>query len=137
MPRYAPSRLSANSRSIRRASVAALSALVFVFGGSLGGLSVCSSSSDKARRRSSIPRFSLGINSSTLAAISDFHAPSNRMVASSRCLARKFNRAVPISGLSSVTRGSPRLTFWLNKAWTSRTMPAARGLTSTLRSELI
>ena len=62
---------------------------------------MCSSSSDTALRRSLIPFFSSGISRATLAAISDFQAASNRAVDSSRCLARRLSRAVPISGLSS------------------------------------
>ena len=52
-----------------------------------------------------IPFFSSGMSRATLAAISDFQPASNRAVESSRCLARRFSRAVPISGLSSVTSG--------------------------------
>ena len=82
------------------------------------------------------PFSQLGDESPTLAAISLFQPASNRAVASSRCRARRFSRAVPISGLSRMTRRSPRLTFCPSTAWTSRTMPAARGRTSTCRSAL-
>ena len=104
--------------------------------GSWACVSECSSSSATAVRRWLMPFCSSGIKRATLAAISDFQLASNRAVDSSRCLARRLRRAVPISGLSSVTSRSPFLTFCPSTTWTSLTMPAARGRISTCRSEL-
>ena len=74
----------------------------------------------------SVPLRISGIRSATVAATCDFHSASIRAVFSSRCLARRLSRAVPTSGLSSVTSGSPRLTSCPSTTCTSRTTPAAR-----------